>query len=97
MKRWIVTQFDEPSGGNTECVIVGAPTAEDAAELAAPRLEGDDERIENVFVAAWGERVAMTIVHGAERSPLQCCGGPAPDYVSTHPHFATCPVVSDVT
>ena len=51
--RWIVTQFDEPTGGDTQCVIVAAATPEQAAARAVLGLEGE-ERLECVFVAPWG-------------------------------------------
>jgi len=95
VRTWIASAFE--SGGVTDAVIVYAEDEAEAARLAALDLQdewdskGGDERVRNVFVVPFDDRVAYTTATAVARSEMQCCGGPAPDYVECDGHYATCP------
>jgi hypothetical protein len=94
-QAWLVTAFAEFNFG--DAAMVRADTEEEAALLGAEILSdenacGDEEEVEQVFVVPFDNRKAYVTKLAVEPAPLDCCGGNAPEYVSSSPHWATCPM-----
>jgi hypothetical protein len=100
MPEWLVTAFSEFCFGD-----VAKVTAEDeptAALYGAEILQqenacGDEETVDHVFVVPFDDRKAYVTKLAVEPAPLDCCGGNAPPEISSHPHWATCPMRAEGT
>ena len=91
MTRWIGIWND--MDGATNAAVVEAATEQEAAVIIAEELQEleSDGTVDGVFVAPWDGRAAYRTRTAAQRAELQCCGGEAPNYVDSAPHWATCP------
>lgn len=94
-RQWLITAFAEFHFA--DAAMVYADTEEEAARLGAEILIeenacGESEEVEQVFVVPFDTRKAYLTTVAVEPAPLNCCGGNAPSYVDSSPHWATCPM-----
>lgn len=95
MPEWLVTAFAEFHFGDAAKVEADdEPTAAlyGAEILQEERACGDEETVDQVFVIPFDNRKAYVTKLAVEPAPLDCCGGNAPSEISSHPHWATCPM-----